>query len=91
MRLMIIQQDCKSLLDSKAWKLHKAHGYNFFPGTQRYREHECLTWPFINLFLLSYLILLFFCSIEVLAVFKRVGRVSSNKKKSGKKKKKKQL
>ncbi|PON61324.1 RNA methyltransferase [Parasponia andersonii] len=28
------KEDCKSLLSSKAWHLEKAHGYNFFPGTQ---------------------------------------------------------
>ncbi|KAB1211760.1 putative RNA methyltransferase pc1998 [Morella rubra] len=28
------KEDCKSLLSSKAWHLDKAHGYNFFPGTQ---------------------------------------------------------
>uniref|UniRef100_A0A7N0UPM0 Methyltransferase small domain-containing protein n=1 Tax=Kalanchoe fedtschenkoi TaxID=63787 RepID=A0A7N0UPM0_KALFE len=28
------KEDCKSLLSSKAWHLHKAHGFNFFPGTQ---------------------------------------------------------
>ncbi|KAG4927273.1 hypothetical protein JHK82_053055 [Glycine max] len=32
----IAQSDCKSLLSSKAWYLEKAHGFNFFPGTQRY-------------------------------------------------------
>ncbi|GMN57534.1 hypothetical protein TIFTF001_026643 [Ficus carica] len=60
---VIIQQDCRSLLSTKAWRLEKAHGYNFFPGTQ---------------------------SIEVLAVFKRGGKVGLklNKKKTGKKKKK---
>lgn len=26
--------DCKLLLSSKAWHLDKAHGFNFFPGTQ---------------------------------------------------------
>lgn len=30
-----VWQDCKSLLSSKAWYLEKAHGFNFFPGTQR--------------------------------------------------------
>ncbi|KAH1077009.1 hypothetical protein GYH30_052490 [Glycine max] len=30
----IAQSDCKSLLSSKAWYLEKAHGFNFFPGTQ---------------------------------------------------------
>ncbi|KAL5154169.1 putative RNA methyltransferase pc1998 [Glycine soja] len=29
-----ISSDCKSLLSSKAWYLEKAHGFNFFPGTQ---------------------------------------------------------
>ncbi|XP_030484556.2 uncharacterized protein LOC115701010 [Cannabis sativa] len=28
------KEDCKSLLSNKAWRLEKAHGYNFFPGTQ---------------------------------------------------------
>lgn len=28
------KEDCKSLLSSKLWKLEKAHGFNFFPGTQ---------------------------------------------------------
>ncbi|KAJ4729450.1 RNA methyltransferase [Melia azedarach] len=28
------KQDCKSLLSGKAWRLEKAHGFNFFPGTQ---------------------------------------------------------
>ncbi|KAM7277559.1 hypothetical protein ACFE04_004693 [Oxalis oulophora] len=28
------KQDCRSLLSSRAWYLEKAHGYNFFPGTQ---------------------------------------------------------
>ncbi|RAL50576.1 hypothetical protein DM860_014518 [Cuscuta australis] len=28
------KEDCKSLVSSKAWHLHKAHGFNFFPGTQ---------------------------------------------------------
>ncbi|KAG2714846.1 hypothetical protein I3760_03G047400 [Carya illinoinensis] len=28
------KEDCKSLLASKVWHLEKAHGYNFFPGTQ---------------------------------------------------------
>ncbi|MED6122250.1 hypothetical protein PIB30_117324 [Stylosanthes scabra] len=28
------KEDCKSLLSSKAWYLDKAHGFNFFPGTQ---------------------------------------------------------
>lgn len=28
------KEDCNSLLSSKAWHLEKAHGYNFFPGTQ---------------------------------------------------------
>ncbi|XP_024031311.1 uncharacterized protein LOC21400601 [Morus notabilis] len=55
------KEDCRSLLSNKVWCLEKAHGYNFFPGTQ---------------------------SIEVLAVFKRGGKVSINKKKIGKKKKK---
>ncbi|KAA8530109.1 hypothetical protein F0562_004817 [Nyssa sinensis] len=30
------KQDCMTLLSSKAWHLDKAHGFNFFPGTQRY-------------------------------------------------------
>ncbi|XP_028051966.1 uncharacterized protein LOC114256493 isoform X1 [Camellia sinensis] len=29
------KEDCMSLLSSKAWHLDKAHGFNFFPGTQR--------------------------------------------------------
>ncbi|PHT49488.1 hypothetical protein CQW23_09235 [Capsicum baccatum] len=29
------KEDCSSLLASKEWHLHKAHGFNFFPGTQR--------------------------------------------------------
>lgn len=28
------KEDCISLLSSKAWQLEKAHGFNFFPGTQ---------------------------------------------------------
>ncbi|XP_059449850.1 uncharacterized protein LOC132180883 [Corylus avellana] len=28
------KEDCNSLLSSKTWHLEKAHGYNFFPGTQ---------------------------------------------------------
>ncbi|EEF50919.1 conserved hypothetical protein [Ricinus communis] len=28
------KEDCKSLLSSKEWHLEKAHGFNFFPGTQ---------------------------------------------------------
>ncbi|KAF7819439.1 putative RNA methyltransferase pc1998 family [Senna tora] len=28
------KEDCKALLSSKAWHLEKAHGFNFFPGTQ---------------------------------------------------------
>lgn len=28
------KEDCKSLLRSKAWRLEKAHGFNFVPGTQ---------------------------------------------------------
>ncbi|XP_074317155.1 uncharacterized protein LOC141653330 [Silene latifolia] len=28
------KRDCKHLLSSKAWHLDKAHGFNFFPGTQ---------------------------------------------------------
>ncbi|XP_059669978.1 uncharacterized protein LOC132315655 [Cornus florida] len=28
------KQDCMTLLSSKAWHLDKAHGFNFFPGTQ---------------------------------------------------------
>ncbi|KAL0395779.1 UNVERIFIED_CONTAM: putative RNA methyltransferase pc1998 [Sesamum calycinum] len=28
------KEDCMSLLSSKQWHLDKAHGYNFFPGTQ---------------------------------------------------------
>lgn len=28
------KEDCKSLLSGKTWHLHKAHGFNFFPGTQ---------------------------------------------------------
>ncbi|XP_042000046.1 uncharacterized RNA methyltransferase pc1998-like [Salvia splendens] len=28
------KKDCKSLLSSRAWELTKAHGFNFFPGTQ---------------------------------------------------------
>ncbi|XP_057437502.1 uncharacterized protein LOC130729693 isoform X2 [Lotus japonicus] len=30
------KEDCKSLLSSKAWHLEKAHGFNFFPGTQSF-------------------------------------------------------
>ncbi|TXG54853.1 hypothetical protein EZV62_020109 [Acer yangbiense] len=30
------KDDCKSLLSSKAWRLEKAHGFNFFPGTQSF-------------------------------------------------------
>lgn len=32
---LIFLQDCMSLVSSKAWHLEKAHGFNFFPGTQR--------------------------------------------------------
>ncbi|XP_051114763.1 uncharacterized protein LOC127240246 [Andrographis paniculata] len=28
------KEDCSSLVSSKAWHLDKAHGFNFFPGTQ---------------------------------------------------------
>ncbi|XP_057491076.1 uncharacterized protein LOC130776867 isoform X2 [Actinidia eriantha] len=28
------KEDCKSLLSSNVWHLNKAHGFNFFPGTQ---------------------------------------------------------
>ncbi|GMH15029.1 hypothetical protein Nepgr_016870 [Nepenthes gracilis] len=28
------KEDCKSLLSSKVWYLDKAHGFNFFPGTE---------------------------------------------------------
>ncbi|CAO2818335.1 unnamed protein product [Amaranthus hypochondriacus] len=28
------KRDCKQLLSNKAWHLDKAHGFNFFPGTQ---------------------------------------------------------
>ncbi|EOY02772.1 S-adenosyl-L-methionine-dependent methyltransferases superfamily protein [Theobroma cacao] len=28
------KKDCKALLTSKSWHLEKAHGFNFFPGTQ---------------------------------------------------------
>ncbi|KAF7129259.1 hypothetical protein RHSIM_Rhsim10G0007200 [Rhododendron simsii] len=28
------KEDCMSLLSSKAWVLDKAHGFNFFPGTE---------------------------------------------------------
>ncbi|KAF1883713.1 hypothetical protein Lal_00012630 [Lupinus albus] len=28
------KEDCKSLLSGKVWYLDKAHGFNFFPGTQ---------------------------------------------------------
>ncbi|GAB2210327.1 hypothetical protein Droror1_Dr00015591 [Drosera rotundifolia] len=28
------KEDCKALLSTKAWYLDKAHGFNFFPGTQ---------------------------------------------------------
>nr|XP_043632464.1 uncharacterized RNA methyltransferase pc1998 [Erigeron canadensis] len=28
------KENCTALLSSKAWHLSKAHGYNFFPGTQ---------------------------------------------------------
>ncbi|XP_043703782.1 uncharacterized RNA methyltransferase pc1998 isoform X2 [Telopea speciosissima] len=27
------KEDCRSLLSAKAWHLEKAHGFNFFPGT----------------------------------------------------------
>ncbi|CAJ1790979.1 unnamed protein product [Sphenostylis stenocarpa] len=37
----ILKEDCKSLLSSKAWYLEKAHGFNFFPGTQRKGEVVC--------------------------------------------------
>ncbi|XP_073288755.1 uncharacterized protein [Primulina huaijiensis] len=29
------KEDCMSLLSTKSWHLEKAHGFNFFPGTQR--------------------------------------------------------
>ncbi|KAF5961585.1 hypothetical protein HYC85_002794 [Camellia sinensis] len=32
------KEDCMSLLSSKAWHLDKAHGFNFFPGTQSERR-----------------------------------------------------
>ncbi|KMT10898.1 hypothetical protein BVRB_5g113120 isoform B [Beta vulgaris subsp. vulgaris] len=28
------KKDCKQLISNKAWSLDKAHGFNFFPGTQ---------------------------------------------------------
>ncbi|KAG5254401.1 RNA methyltransferase pc [Salix suchowensis] len=28
------KEDCMTLLSSKKWRLQKAHGFNFFPGTQ---------------------------------------------------------
>ncbi|XP_050231217.1 uncharacterized protein LOC126680203 [Mercurialis annua] len=28
------KEDCSALLSSKAWRLEKAYGFNFFPGTQ---------------------------------------------------------
>ncbi|OVA09505.1 RNA methyltransferase [Macleaya cordata] len=28
------KEDCRSLLSSKRWHLEKAHGFNFFPGTE---------------------------------------------------------
>ncbi|CAI9111570.1 OLC1v1011821C1 [Oldenlandia corymbosa var. corymbosa] len=28
------KEDCRFLLANKTWHLHKAHGFNFFPGTQ---------------------------------------------------------
>ncbi|KAL3813889.1 hypothetical protein ACJIZ3_015157 [Penstemon smallii] len=28
------KEDCKMLLSNKSWRLEKAHGFNFFPGTQ---------------------------------------------------------
>lgn len=28
------KKDCKLLLSGKGWQLHKAHGFNFFPGTE---------------------------------------------------------
>ncbi|CAN1823024.1 Uncharacterized RNA methyltransferase pc1998 [Linum perenne] len=28
------KEDCKSLLSTKKWRLERAHGFNFFPGTQ---------------------------------------------------------
>ncbi|KAK8608656.1 hypothetical protein V6N13_024073 [Hibiscus sabdariffa] len=28
------KEDCKALLTNKSWRLEKAHGFNFFPGTQ---------------------------------------------------------
>ncbi|XP_050380822.1 uncharacterized protein LOC126798044 isoform X1 [Argentina anserina] len=31
---LISQQDCEDLLSTKGWRLEKAHGFNFFPGTQ---------------------------------------------------------
>ncbi|KAI3842430.1 hypothetical protein MKX03_035037, partial [Papaver bracteatum] len=27
------EHDCRSLLSSKGWHSEKAHGFNFFPGT----------------------------------------------------------
>ncbi|KAK2992878.1 hypothetical protein RJ640_028120 [Escallonia rubra] len=72
------KEDCMSLLSSKAWHLDKAHGFNFFPGTQRY-------WSYDILYVGNG------CSIEILAVFKRgpgAKKKKSGKKNSGKKKKK---
>ncbi|KAL5717625.1 hypothetical protein ACHQM5_010606 [Ranunculus cassubicifolius] len=28
------KEDCRALLSSKVWRLEKAHGFNFFPGTE---------------------------------------------------------
>ncbi|KAF5190660.1 23S rRNA (uracil-C(5))-methyltransferase RlmCD [Thalictrum thalictroides] len=28
------KEDCRSLLSSNSWRLEKAHGFNFFPGTE---------------------------------------------------------
>lgn len=52
LKLMIcppFMQDCSSLLASKEWHLHKAHGFNFFPGTQRF----CLSLSPTNKFKLA--------------------------------------
>jgi tRNA/tmRNA/rRNA uracil-C5-methylase (TrmA/RlmC/RlmD family) len=71
------KEDCKSLLSSRAWELEKAHGFNFFPGTDRYYRNI-----YFHFILHKYYSCLFYnlvFSIEVLAVFKR--RVASKKKK----------
>ncbi|GJS22514.1 uncharacterized RNA methyltransferase [Tanacetum coccineum] len=37
------KENCTALLSSKAWHLSKAHGFNFFPGTQSIKY-----WLYLN-------------------------------------------